>query len=70
MRHGTMCAYCGSRHEVRIGAERMVLTRKRICRRIPCKEPSRKRIEEALCAECGLCADLCPSKAIMKEERA
>ncbi len=28
------------------------------------------KILEALCAECGLCADLCPSKAIVKEERA
>ena len=34
------------------------------------KETGKARIEEALCAECGLCADLCPSKAIMKEERA
>ena len=34
------------------------------------KESGKARILEALCAECGLCADLCPSKAIVKEERA
>ena len=34
------------------------------------KASGKARILEALCAECGLCADLCPSKAIVKEERA
>jgi len=34
------------------------------------KVSGKARIQEALCAECGLCADLCPSKAIVKEERA
>jgi indolepyruvate ferredoxin oxidoreductase alpha subunit len=34
------------------------------------KESGKAKIQEALCAECGLCADLCPSKAIVKEERA
>ncbi|MFC2008540.1 thiamine pyrophosphate-dependent enzyme [Chloroflexota bacterium] len=34
------------------------------------KTTGKAKIQEALCAECGLCADLCPSKAIMKEERA
>jgi len=33
-------------------------------------ETGKAKIQEALCAECGLCADLCPSKAIVKEERA
>ncbi|MCK5212343.1 MAG: indolepyruvate ferredoxin oxidoreductase [Dehalococcoidia bacterium] len=33
-------------------------------------ETGKAKIQPALCAECGLCADLCPSKAIVKEERA
>ncbi len=32
------------------------------------KTTGKARIQEALCAGCGLCADLCPSKAIVKEE--
>jgi indolepyruvate ferredoxin oxidoreductase alpha subunit len=34
------------------------------------KQSGKARIQEALCAHCGLCADLCPNKAIVKEERA
>ena len=34
------------------------------------RQTGKAKIQEALCAECGLCADLCPSKAIVKEERA
>jgi indolepyruvate ferredoxin oxidoreductase alpha subunit len=34
------------------------------------KATGKAKIQEALCAECGLCADLCPNKAIVKEERA
>ncbi len=34
------------------------------------KVTGKAKIQEALCAGCGLCADLCPSKAIVKEEQA
>ncbi|MBN1152510.1 MAG: indolepyruvate ferredoxin oxidoreductase [Dehalococcoidia bacterium] len=34
------------------------------------RETGKAKIQPALCAYCGLCADLCPSKAIVKEERA
>jgi len=34
------------------------------------KSSGKAKILAALCAECGLCADLCPHKAIAKEERA
>jgi indolepyruvate ferredoxin oxidoreductase alpha subunit len=34
------------------------------------KTTGKAKIQEALCAGCGLCADLCPSKAIVKEELA
>ena len=34
------------------------------------RETGKAKIQPALCAYCGLCADLCPNKAIVKEERA
>jgi len=34
------------------------------------EETGKAKIQPALCAYCGLCADLCPHKAIVKEERA
>jgi len=34
------------------------------------KASGKAKIQEALCVGCGLCADLCPSKAIVKEEQA
>jgi len=31
------------------------------------KETGRAKIDEAICTGCGLCADICPQKAIERE---
>jgi len=31
-------------------------------------QSGKTRIDEVICAGCGVCADICPEKAIVKEE--
>jgi indolepyruvate ferredoxin oxidoreductase alpha subunit len=32
------------------------------------RKTSKAKIDEALCAGCGICADICPEGAILKKE--
>jgi indolepyruvate ferredoxin oxidoreductase alpha subunit len=32
------------------------------------KKSAQARIDEVICVGCGVCADICPEKAIIKEE--